>query len=399
MKAQFLPFWLKRPPVRYSLVSACLILVAGGCIFSKDILGALIMNGTKKIEGERISYQHKYGYIDKNGKVIIEVSAYDAIGSFSEGLAPVWLSKTGWGFINKTGECPIAPQFQKVTGFSEGLAGIKVQGLWGYIDKAGKVVIEPQYEDINPFSEGLAVVVRGNSQHPYQPSLPGQRRTMQAVTRRYVFGATSELVDARQAEKEVLVIDKTGQIILAKHLDEAIQIKHEDARFSEGVIEAFDKKTGLYGFVDKTCKFVIQPKYEQVGRFSEGLARVAILQEGEEKLGFIDRTERFVIPAQFNTDADFRNSTDFSEGLAALTEGLRPTVTEREKFAYINRDGGIALLTDFEEAYPFREGLALVSDEEDKWGFIDKSGRIVITPQFVFAREFSEGLAAVSLAP
>jgi hypothetical protein len=357
------------------------------------------MNGANRIESDGISPQRKYGFIDKTGKVIIDLPSYDAVGSFSEGLAPVWESKTGWGFINKTGECQITPRFQKVTGFSEGLAGIQVEGLWGYIDKLGNVVIEPQFRSINPFCEGLAVVVKDSSSHRSKSLPPGTRRALRVEIRTSRIGETANLASARDAEKEVLVIDKTGQIVLAKHLDEPVQIKSEQAKFSEGVIAAFDKSSGRYGFVDKTSKFVIPPKYDQVGSFSEGLARVAIFHDGEEKLGFIDRTDRFIIPAQFNTDADFQNSSDFSEGLAALTEGLRPTVTERNKFAYIDKAGRIALLTDFEEAYPFREGLALVSDDENNFGFIDKSGTTVIAPRFGFARDFAEGLALVLLAP
>jgi hypothetical protein len=357
-----------------------------------------------KIHNHKVSNQHTYAYIDKTGKVAIVLPDYDAIGSFSEGLAAVWLEQKGWGFIDKSGNLKIQPQFEKMLDFSDGLAGIKIDGMWGFIDKSGTIVIKPQYERVNQFSEGVAVVVRGTSTHPSQPPVPGQRRTVTEV-RSYPLTATSDGNDTTNANrlggKEVFVIDKTGHAILSRHLNEAVQIKYdEDARFSEGLLEAFDGKTERYGFVDKTGKFVIGPKYDQVSRFSEGLARVAIFEAGEERIGFIDRTGRFVIQPKFNTDADFGNSSDFSEGLAALTEGLNPTITEQEKIAYINKSGGIELLTDFREAYSFREGLALVNDEKnDKWGFIDKSGKIVIAPQFSFAREFSEGLAAVTLDP
>jgi hypothetical protein len=58
---------------------------------------------------------------------------------------------------------------------------------------------------------------------------------------------------------------------------------------------------------------------------------------GEEKLGFIDHSGQFVIPPIFNTDVDFgRNSTDFSEDWASVSENLRPTITEMEKFVYID---------------------------------------------------------------
>ena len=104
-----------------------------------------------------------------------------------------------------------------------------------------------------------------------------------------------------------------------------------------------------------------------------------------------------MIPPKFNTDADFRrNSTDFSEGLASLTEGLRPTVTEEARFVYIDKSEAIVLFTDFFYAGPFRDGMAIVySNESNKWGFIDKSGKVVVPLQYDLAYDFSEGLACV----
>jgi WG containing repeat len=151
------------------------------------------------------------------------------------------------------------------------------------------------------------------------------------------------------------------------------------------------------GFIDKTGRFVVQPQYSEAAPFSEGLARVAINENGEGKVGFIDHRGKFVIPTQFNTNADFRNSTDFSEGLAGLKEGLRPTVTRSERFAFIDRSGAVVLSTNFFLAGAFHNGLAPVCDlENEKWGFIDRSGEIAIPIQFDWASEFSEELAIVT---
>jgi hypothetical protein len=144
---------------------------------------------------------------------------------------------------------------------------------------------------------------------------------------------------------------------------------------------------------------VIEPKYVQAARFSEGLARVAVVEDGGEKVGFIDHSGQFVIPPKFNTDGDFRrNSTDFSDGAASLTEGLRPTVMKKEKVVYMDKNGSITLFTDFFCAGPFRSGLASVYDaENNKFGFIDKSGRLRIPLEYDLANNFSEGLAVVAI--
>ncbi|ECH5021687.1 WG repeat-containing protein, partial [Campylobacter coli] len=53
-----------------------------------------------------------------------------------------------WGFIDKSGKIVIEPKFDGVGNFSEGLAGVELNGKWGFIDKSGKIVIEPKFDDI-----------------------------------------------------------------------------------------------------------------------------------------------------------------------------------------------------------------------------------------------------------
>jgi len=52
-----------------------------------------------------------------------------------------------WGYIDKLGTVMIKPQFSSVRTFSEGLAAVRIgdyfSGKDGYIDKQGMVVIEP----------------------------------------------------------------------------------------------------------------------------------------------------------------------------------------------------------------------------------------------------------------
>lgn len=305
-------------------------------------------------------YPFEYSFIDKTGKVVIHINQYHGVRSFSDGLAAVYSANKGWGFIDKTGRVVIEQQFEEVGDFSEELAGIQLGGEWGFIDKTGRVVIEPSYDFVNGFSEGITVAAKGET---------------------------------------VILLDKTGRTILSRNINDLELNIYENARFSEGLIEAYDNGKGKYGFIDKTGEFVVKPEFNQAGPFVEGLARVTSIVDGEEKVGFIDRSGRFMIPPQFNTDADFRrNSSDFSEGLAGLSEGLRPTVTQEEKFFYIDRKGAIVLSTDFFYAGSFHDGMAVVYNAElNKWGFINKSGKVVIPLRYDLASDFSEGLACVAI--
>lgn len=310
-------------------------------------------------------YSYSYSYIDKAGKIIIDASKYENAYSFSEGLALVYLVSNDrkmahYGFIDKAGNEVIQPQFQSVWSFSEGLAAVEIEGQWGFIDKVGQIVINPEYDSAKGFSEGVAIVSKG---------------------------------------EEDWLIDRDGNQLFSCNGNDVALSLHEEGRFSEGLLTVYDPTAAKYGFIDKTGKFVIEPKFARASSFSEGLARVAVVVEGEEMLAFIGHHGEFVIPPKFNTDVDFlRGSTNFSEGVASLTENLRPTITEEEKFVYIDKSGTIILFTDFFYAGPFREGLAVVYDDgkSDGWGFIDKLGNVVIPLQYNRASDFSEGLACVA---
>jgi len=63
------------------------------------------------------------------------------------------------GYIDKSGNYVIQPNFSRAHSFSDGLAAVAIGNKWGLIDKSGKFVVQPKYDLVYPFSEGLAAVV------------------------------------------------------------------------------------------------------------------------------------------------------------------------------------------------------------------------------------------------
>ncbi len=103
----------------------------------------------------------KYAYIDKTGKIIFRVNAYDA-RSFSEGLARFErFGENGYGFIDKTGKIVIDPAINAAGEFSEGLAEVFIRESdysFGFIDKSGNIVIKTKYHLVDDFKNGLAEI-------------------------------------------------------------------------------------------------------------------------------------------------------------------------------------------------------------------------------------------------
>ena len=186
-----------------------------------------------------------------------------------------------------------------------------------------------------------------------------------------------------------------------------------DKNFIDGVTEI--EENGKFGFMDITGKVIIEPQYDNVGQFAEGLAYVrSVWNEG---VGYIDKNGEVVLAPKYLA------AGHFSEGIAPV----KVKVHGREKWGYINKTGDFAIEPTYSFASRFIDGKALVTREKKnvfidkegnilgsvsnpyidfydglrqcyvnkRYGYLNKSGNIVIEPQFTVTTNFSEGLAGV----
>lgn len=112
-------------------------------------------------------------YIGRDAQVAIE-GDFDLCLAFREGLAAVQDSETElWGFIDRSGEWAIPPQFYWAESFHEGRAGVAKGidseygrvGLWGYINTAGEILLEQRFSMAKPFVNGVGIVREGEGGH------------------------------------------------------------------------------------------------------------------------------------------------------------------------------------------------------------------------------------------
>jgi hypothetical protein len=162
-----------------------------------------------------------------------------------------------------------------------------------------------------------------------------------------------------------------------------------------------------HGFIDKSGRFVLPTSSEYSFEgflFSEGLlvaskrekAPKSLREPPSERLGYIDTTGGWVIQPQY------AQAKSFSEGLAAVNIGGHWIETSPNafdfhggKWGFIDRTGKLIIPAQFDEVYydaQFSEGMCGVRVDK-KWGYIDHSGNWVIQPQFGQVSRFSEGAA------
>lgn len=294
----------------------------------------------------------------------------DSISEIS--LIPV---KSGreFQYIDKEGKIVITPQFQNATLFRDGLALVETSGdepKFGYITEDGKYAINAQYKAATVFSDGLAWVVVENA----------------APT----------------------VIDKNGEIKFTLQDAEEVRL-FKDGLAAFSIIN--DEGDAKWGFVDKTGTIAINPQFNSVSSFSDGLCGVG---NDDNKWGFINKEGAIVINHQFDGTGDFKG------GKCVVTSGNKQGVIDKDgkyiinpqfnsmqidgdmflvnqdgKFGWCDKEGKLIINPQFKEAYPFN-GNTITSVQSGKsFGYIDKDGKIIINPQFDGALPFNGKLALV----
>ncbi|MBN2538063.1 WG repeat-containing protein [candidate division WOR-3 bacterium] len=331
----------------------------------------------------------KWGYIDRQGRVVIE-PRFSAAEPFSDGRAWVcegsnW--RTKWGAIDRSGEFVIQPTYSRVGPFSEGLAAVSQGDGFGFVDTTGRMVISPAFTQVGQFSEGLAW----------------------ASTERYSKGPLHRFG----------YIDTTGQFVVGDRYKEA-------AEFSEGLAAVAAPDSG-FGYISKQGEWVVLPTFLRAQPFSEGLAAVMVFDStsrwedsaggrwgslvpdrGYEaagpRFGYIDRQGRFIIPPVLH------GAWPFYEGVAGVCRKRFDWCEWGRDWAYIDSAGTLAVESVWRlygnTPGPFKEGLAAISyvehvifqDAPHFLGigyYVDRSGRPAFTRTFNEVGDFEHGIARV----
>ena len=266
--------------------------------------------------------------------------------------APQWkrhiLSQpANWGYKDSSGNVVIPPKFRQASTFSEGIAEVEEGLLAGYIDKTGRYAIKPCFPiGASTFDNGIAYGTKCSKEFSAKPFQSGS-------------GCVQNTCYFRLG-----LINRSGKFITEPRYEQFRPI-------SEGRL-AF-RLDGKWGFMDSSGKVVIEPKYAAVQPFSEGLA--AVTEEAWDgglspiipsAWGFVDRDGKLVIPHQY------RSAGSFHDGLALVSENCHNISGKPEGF--IDKAGKLQISSDQYLSSGFEGGVAVRCQNKKRW-LIDTSAK------------------------
>lgn len=239
-------------------------------------------------------------------------------------------------------------------------------GKWGFIDARGRVVIAPKYIRASDFSEGLAYAVL-----PHGTNRHGQKAFV-------------------NIDGEIMIGPGPPREGYSRYDDWVKEFRSgRDAEwtysdFHSGLARFLDDGSGLWGYVDKSGKLVINPQFNYASDFSEGMAHVYLPGDNSEwvinsvgqQLWQVSRGETL---------------GDFSEGLA--TSYI--TRSDRLWSGYVDKTGRIAVAKQYRVTHDFHNGRGLTCNENHKWGYLTNEGKVAIEFKYDQASSFSNGVAFV----
>ncbi len=233
--------------------------------------------------------------------------------NFSDGRAAVSVNATRggrgrWGFIDTQGRMAVAPNFEQVRPFSNGLAAAYVSGLWGYIDKQGGWVIPPRFTDASFFNtKGTALVRSEGSTQLINARGEVLQSFAPEVTPNPDFGRAFQygvgLAEMRVRTPVLLWNAQEGSPLMAAPGVTDIAAPQDNLIPAQQI----EGETTQWGFVNRRGKWMAVPSSLNSGRelplHQRGLYAVnrSAQPDGEAEWQFVNASGRSASPLRYKT--------------------------------------------------------------------------------------------------
>jgi hypothetical protein len=367
----------------------------------------------------RIKNDGKTGMLDKSGKIVLPFE-YDYIGyvQFPGKNAAVSKkngSKSSYGLVNDQNKILIPLEYDDIFADSN-LVTVKQNGKWGLFDNTGKKLLETEYSSLIPYAKEKVLRAEKDGQYGYI-DLAGKWLFEKAKNVYTLYGASQGMILCVVSGKYGFLDMKGNEAIMTKY-DYA-------ATFEDNGLAKVGKKisgtsySNYYGYIDKKGNEVIPVKYETMGVFNNGLL---VTKDPEtNRYGYFDKTGKWAIKATYLDGFGF---DDIGGAWVKMTDGKYHYINAAAKdfgafdtisyksfngdgyalyehtdypYALIDKSGTIITkLNDCDAIYTFSDGIAgYRCKSNSKYGFIDVNGKIIGACTYDGFSGFVDGVARI----
>lgn len=222
---------------------------------------------------------------------------YEALGEYSEGLAPVRV-KGRWGFMDRNGEMKIEPAYTSVSPFDHGLAVVGTKTGYGLIDRSGALLLPADFKWMVIYNQHRVLASRSD-EITFNPF-----RRVQGYPKRHF--PRFNVSDSPPAG----IYDISSGWLTSQTL----KFQNFDALSNTHIWAREDSKSSQYGLLNTvTGDWQVKPIYDEVRPASDGRAIVGSYIDGKPKTwgnkryGAVNESGTLIIPMTFDHFNDFWN--------------------------------------------------------------------------------------------
>ncbi len=327
------------------------------------------------------------------------------------------LAKMGekYGYIDKNGKTILDFVYDYATGFSKGMAYVEKDRVFAYIDKSGKILFELKAKNYvanlnnttendlllgTSFSGDYAIVVNNDSYEIFIIDRAGKYVSIPKglwVEERDIYNNIAIVRQEASAGAGYLNV-KTGKTVFSPYtvtefkdgygildygdgtiavvnenldfVNKKINIGNASASISNGLIYLGEYTEDMEplnaSYIDMNGKTIIPKNYLVLSDYKDGLIATIIKENDVEKIGYLDIKGNWAIkPIKASS------YSDFFKGVAALSEAFNEE-TYNENFGLIDKTGKYVIQPQFEDfSYDTHNAYAKVNG---LWGILNLDG-------------------------
>lgn len=276
-----------------------------------------------------------------------------------------------WGYIDSEGCWRVPPTLQDARNFSEdGLARFCDGGRWGYVNLAGEVVIPTSFDNAQPFRNGLAAVQVGPGAWR-SIDRQGQPTSGETFHELSLFGANglarATLWKKDSNQRTQGFVDRTGRWVIEPRFRDATP-------FGESPTTAASLDGERYGLINARGDWVLKPQYPGIDAFnSDGLAYFDEPNAWDNGHGYLDARGKVVVKGGRHLSRRMACGvvTNSYDGTRFLTADGKPLPSPHLSYGSdFSADSGFAVVRTAAEGPSARA----------TWGLLHPDGRFVPAP-------------------